>query len=153
MPRWRSFRELSWSDRGFLLFAMGGLPIAGLLLRLVGFERSVTWLRRSSPRVRQSEPSAEALEWARRRAYLISIAARFSPCRATCLHRSFLLWWVTRRRGLESELRIGVRRNHGDLLAHAWIELAGEVLNDRSSVAKNYSTFDATRLPDEVSWS
>lgn len=152
MPRWPKLRELSWSERGYLLFATCALPVVGAGLRLAGFERSVGWLRRSSSRLAEGKPAAAELDWARKRAYLISIAARFSPYRATCLRRSFLLWWTTRRRGLASRLRIGVRRSDDELLAHAWIELEGEILNDRTEVVDTYAVFDADRLPDEVSW-
>ncbi|MCP4200742.1 MAG: lasso peptide biosynthesis B2 protein [bacterium] len=152
MSRWRKFRALNWSDRSFLLYAVVGLPVAGLILRLAGFERSIAWLRRSSPRAGKSASSKQLRDWAQRRAFLISAAARSGPYRATCLPRSFLLWWITRRRGLEPELKIGVRRDRGALLAHAWIELDGEVLNDRAEVVRSYSSFDAGRLPDEVSW-
>ena len=45
MTRWRKFRELSWPDRGFLLFAAGGLAFVGLMLAVGGFQRTVAWLR------------------------------------------------------------------------------------------------------------
>ncbi len=162
MSRWRRFKELSWSDRGFLLFAAGGLAFVGLMLAVGGFERTLTRLRRSSRRAGANEPSPGAggnggvREWARRRAYLVSVAARFGPCRATCLPRSLLLWWLTRRRGLDSKLQIGVRRERSEtdqLIAHAWIELDGEILNDRSEIVEGYAAFDAKRLPDRISWS
>ncbi|MCH7666499.1 MAG: lasso peptide biosynthesis B2 protein [Acidobacteria bacterium] len=174
MPRWRKFRELSWSDRGFLLFAIGGLAVVGLMLPVGGFERTVTRLRHSSRRAGDNDPGAEdreatgdrgtgkargdsgAREWARRRAYLVSVAARFGPYRATCLRRSLFLWWLTRRRGLDSKLQIGVRRERseqGKLVAHAWIELDGEVLNDRAEIVEGYAAFDAKQLPNRVSWS
>ncbi len=171
MSRWRKFRELSWSDRGFLLFAVGGLAVVGLMLPVGGFQRTVTRLRRSSRRTGGSEPSSAAREtrraseaggargnggtreWVRRRAYLVSVAARFGPYRATCLRRSLFLWWLTRRRGLDSKLQIGVRREQGELTAHAWSELDGEVLNDRAEIVERYAVFDAKRLPNQISWS
>jgi hypothetical protein len=50
--------------------------------------------------------------------------------KALCLQRSLVLLWLLRRRGIESELRIGVRKDGSALTAHAWIEMAGEFLND-----------------------
>jgi hypothetical protein len=131
---------------------MLGLAVAGLLLSILGFERSVALLRRSSGRGRSNEPTEEILSWARKTAHLTSIAARWGPYRATCLRRSLFFWWLTRRRGLDSELKIGVRRDQGKLLAHAWIELNGEVLNDRPEIVEGYSPFDSTSLPKKVSW-
>jgi len=37
--------------------------------------------------------------------------------------------WL-REEGLPSELRIGVRKDDGELRAHAWVELGGLVVND-----------------------
>lgn len=165
MSRWRKFRALSWPDIGFLLFASGALAGVALLLRIAGFRRSVAWLRRSSRGAGTREPTPAALEWARRRATLIATAARFGPYRASCLRRALLLWWWLRRRGLDPRLRIGVRRHPieapepgiraeaGEFLAHAWTELAGEVLDDRADIGQTYAAFDAQGLPKRVSWS
>ena len=159
MSRWRKFRELSWPDIGFVLFSIGGLIGVGLLLPVAGFGRSLAWLRRSSAAAGSRQPSAGALDWARRRAYLVSVAARFGPYRATCLRRSLLLWWVVRRHGLDPRLCLGVRPEpesapgNSELLAHAWIELGDEVLNDRAEIAQSYAAFDAENLPERVSWS
>lgn len=153
MSNWRKFRELRWSERGFLAVAIGGLLAVGAALALLGFERSLAWLRRSSrPRQRRrAEP--EDIDRLRRQAHLIAIAARYGPYRATCLRRSLLLWWVARRRGFDPQLRIGVRRQSRTMTAHAWIELEGELLNDRAEVVANYAAFDADGLPERVSWS
>lgn len=165
MSRWRRLRELGWSDTGFLLFASAALLGVGLLVATAGFRRSIAWLRRTSGAGGSREVTAESLAWARRRADLIAIAARFGPYRATCLRRSLLLWWWTRRRGLDPRLCVGVRRedpgsespkgdpNGAALRAHAWIELAGEVLDDRPEVVSAYAEFDAENLPARVSWS
>ena len=37
---------------------------------------------------------------------------------------------------------IGVRRQDGEFLAHAWVEREGAVLNDRSDVRLHYAAFD-----------
>ena len=61
-----------------------------------------------------------------------------------------LLWWLLRRRGMESELRIGVRKKAEVLEAHAWVEYQGCVLNDRSDVDQHFSPFAGAILPVEV---
>jgi hypothetical protein len=47
---------------------------------------------------------------------------------ATCLRQALLLHWLLRRRGLQPELRIGVRKQGEALDAHAWMELDGHPL-------------------------
>jgi hypothetical protein len=153
MSDWRKFLALSWRERGFLFFAVCGLMAVGTLLSLAGFERGLAWLRRASRGGRRERATAERVTELRRRAWLIAAAARFGPYRATCLRRSLLLWWLARRSGLEAQLRIGVLREEDALSAHAWVELDGEILNDRSEVVARYARFDAGGLPERVSWS
>lgn len=47
-----------------------------------------------------------------------------------CLPRSLALCSLLRERDLEAEVKIGVRREGGTLLAHAWVELRGNVLGE-----------------------
>ncbi len=51
--------------------------------------------------------------------------------RMTCLPRSLALCSLLRERGHSAEVRIGVRHEAGKLLAHAWVELHGEVLGEK----------------------
>ena len=72
----------------------------------------------------------------------VNAAARYSPFPATCLSRSLLLGWLLRRRGIATELRIGVRLTNGMLDAHAWLECEGLPINDRPAVAREFTPFD-----------
>ena len=101
--------------------------------------------------------SPEGLNAARRIAWVVEVAARYGPWPANCLQRSVTLWWFLARRGIPSELRIGVRRRPGataggDLDFHAWIEHGGLVLNDVSDVRRRFATFDAAIAPKDASW-
>jgi hypothetical protein len=63
---------------------------------------------------------------------VIDMVARNIPWDlATCLPRSLTLWWLLRRRGIESELRLGVRKDGDSIVAHAWVECEGEVVGDK----------------------
>ena len=55
------------------------------------------------------------------------VAARL---RATCLARSLVLRWILARRGIGTELKVGVRNEGGGLHAHAWLECDGVPVND-----------------------
>ena len=65
-----------------------------------------------------------------------------SPYYANCLHESMFLWFLMRRRGLDSRLRIGVTMTDDVLEGHAWVELDGAVINDDTDVADHYAVFD-----------
>jgi len=72
---------------------------------------------------------------------LIATAARHIPFPSTCLTRSLLFNWMLRRRGVPSELRIGIRMENSALRAHAWVEVAGVPVNDEPDVARRFAAF------------
>ena len=83
---------------------------------------------------------------------MIAIAARRTPLRVTCLPRSLALHWMLRRRGIESTLRIGVRKRGDHLEAHAWVEQGGQPLLDDADVGLQFAPFrldetSAARVP------
>jgi hypothetical protein len=155
---WRRLWNLSWAERWLLAQAVALLPLTAVALWAVGFRRWQTLLSRLAPanaplspggegRVRGTE--AAVLREGRAAARLVEAAARRGPYRASCLPRSLTLWWLLRRRGIDSELRIGVRKETGRLDAHAWVELRGEVLNDGADVRERFAAFEQPILCGE----
>ncbi len=61
----------------------------------------------------------------RRIARLVEIAGACAPRPARCLGHALVLSWLLARRGVTTRLVIGVARSDGELVAHAWVELAG----------------------------
>ena len=74
---------------------------------------------------------------------MLLAAARYSFVRYTCLERSLALWWLLRRQGIASSVRIGTRKNANRLEAHAWVEFGGDALNEIEQPHERYSAFDA----------
>jgi hypothetical protein len=129
------------------------LPMIGAALRLFGYQGTRDRLARLScfsGRSIPTEPHATPGETARRVARLVSIAANHGPYRATCLRRSLALWWLLRRRSVAAEVRIGVRKEGGELQAHAWVEHRGQALNDGQGVTAIYSAFDRVVTTEAV---
>lgn len=60
--------------------------------------------------------------------------------RAYCLQRSSVATWMLRRRGVPAELVIGYRPVPVD--SHAWVEVGGQVVNDRPQYQKFYRVLD-----------
>jgi len=83
-----------------------------------------------------------ASERARVIARVAGIAAARGPVRATCLRRSLLIWWLLRREGIESALRIGVRHEAGTLQAHAWVEHEGVPFGEMNDPVARYASLD-----------
>lgn len=71
---------------------------------------------------------------------IVNSAAAYYLKRAWCLQRSAVTTYLLRLRGIPAELVIGVREL--PFLAHAWVEVGGEVVNDRSMVQKFYKEIE-----------
>ena len=65
--------------------------------------------------------------------------------RAWCLQRSATATFLLRRAGFPAEMVIGVQTM--PFAAHAWVELAGEVANDRPGVREIYDVIERLGPP------
>ena len=138
---WRGFRRLSPEQRRTVVAALTFLPFIGAMLRLLGFSRC-HWLLSSLMAPPPLSPDAPGvLPRAREVARLIQMAASRGPYRATCLPRSMLLWLMLRREGIDTAVRVGVRRKNDRLHAHAWIEYQGRSVND-DDAPDQFAVFD-----------
>jgi len=131
------FRTLSGADQRTLLTAAAWMPLFWLGLRFLSLPRFQARLQRSTVKrdAAMSLPEIQAL------GELVNIAARHTLGPRSCLTRSLLLGWLLRRRGVESQLRIGVRLTAGVLDAHAWVECDGVPVNDQPDVAERFASF------------
>jgi len=155
--RLRRLGELPAGDRWRLAQAAVGLPLNAAGVRLVGFRKWAAYLAQTVGRQRQwtgrrrsgdaGQPAsasrpASGLQTAHQTWRLVQWAATYGPYGGNCLSRSLTLWWLLRRQGLESELRIGVSTTGGRFEAHAWIEFQGTVINDQPDVRERFGVFD-----------
>ena len=131
------FRALSHAEQRTLLAAAAWMPIFWLGLRLLGLPRFQARLERAR------KPICPAITLPKIQALgeLVNIAARHTLGSRTCLTRSLLLGWLLRRRGVQSQLRIGVRLTQGALNAHAWVECEGVPVNDSLDVSAQFASF------------
>jgi hypothetical protein len=140
--RWKRFRQLSWPARGYLLEAALVLPIVRLGLRVFSFRKFQVVLQHLAPRIGASRSSAAEVERARLVARMLRALQTHGAVQATCLPESLALWWMLRRRRLPAELCLGARKDAQVFEAHAWVELAGAVLNDTDDVHQRFAPFD-----------
>ena len=54
-----------------------------------------------------------------------------------------VLWALLRREGIESRIRFGVKSVAKPPEAHAWVEVAGEPVNDTADVAIRYASLES----------
>ena len=129
LSRARRAATLDADDRRLLLAAYASLLLTDVALRALGFRR----LMARVPAAAERRVPAAQHRRAGRFAYWLEVASRRHFVRARCLHRSLALHYWLRRKGLPSHLRIGVRKADGELLAHAWVEMEGAIVNDAAS--------------------
>jgi hypothetical protein len=145
----RRWRQLPPSQRRLLLRLLLLLPVVASAISIFGLARVRRVLLRLAPDVPPN--GSGKLPEARALGKTVDLAARRAIGRPACLPRSLTLWWLLRRRGIDSDLRIGVRTAGGSLKAHAWVEHAGQVVNDEDDVAQRFVPFEGVNLP--ASWS
>jgi hypothetical protein len=105
-------------------------------LRRHGYQRCLAAY--SSPgetRVRTADVGIRAARYVS----AIERAARCYPGTAVCLQQSLVLHRWLQRDGVPTDLRIGVLRHNRDFRAHAWVELDGQVLNDRVAAVRQFT--------------
>ena len=137
LQRWM---KLSIGERLTFLQALFLLPLAGLLLRFGRYQSVLSALQKVTP-LKERRSKVDPMREARRTAELVSAAAWRGLYDATCLRRSLVLWWMLRRRGIDSQLRIGARMEGDNFAAHAWVEYENTVLNDSPDVGTRYAIF------------
>jgi len=72
---------------------------------------------------------------------MVAAASEEGIVHGKCLERSIVLWWFLQRLRLPAELQLGGRRAGEGFEAHAWVEIAGTVINDHESVGEDFAPF------------
>ena len=144
---WAKFFQLTWQERWMLLQAFVFLPLIAIGLHCMNFQRLSSILARFSP-VPGEVCSDAAMQQAAATTHLVQAAASRTPFKITCLVRSAALWFLLRRQGIGSEIRIGVSQQESTFKAHAWVESNGIVLNDRNDIHNQFAAFEQIILPD-----
>jgi hypothetical protein len=118
------------------------LPLTAQGLRWLGFRRWLAALTRWVKGPNRSGDDYESLAEAETAAKMVAMASRALPFSTTCLHRSLVLWSLLHRRGIDGDLRLGVRKEAGSLRAHACVEHLGHALNEGEDVHQQFAAFE-----------
>ena len=122
MPSLRRLLRLTPSEVALLASAWSGLAAARLSLSWRGTAPLDAPPARPSP---SGDPSVTDQGEVRRVTWAVRHAARLVPA-ATCLTQAIAARRLLARRGIRSDLRIGVaRESDGKMRAHAWLECDG----------------------------
>jgi len=147
----RRFSALERPAQTLFLRALMMLPLVGLSFKFRGFEATRATLRKTlSHTTPQTDTDSSETQIALV-AHMVNAADRHGLVHPSCLVKSLTLWWLLGRQGITSELRVGVRKEGGNLEAHAWVERNGIALNEPEERHRHYAAFDAAlaSLPEE----
>jgi hypothetical protein len=121
--------------------------VALLACQVARWHRPIGKLVSATPEGGTSPASAKDLGEAPAIGWAVTRAARYGFFRPQCLVRSLAVQRMLRRRGASvGELRIGVRREGGGLVAHAWVELDGVVIADSPEHIRTFTPASDFRL-------
>jgi Transglutaminase-like superfamily len=129
-------RALRRGPRALGLFVRAWLALlaADLCLRWLSFPRVERLF--APPAVRPAAAAGD--EAVRLRVWAVDAAARHHLRPMTCLPRTLGLRWLLGRAGIPTDLRIGVARQGGRLLAHAWVERDGVPVGERAGELSSF---------------
>ena len=146
MGRLEQLRLLSRDERWHLGRAVFWLPATQVLLRLIGFRRTLTFYQQNGVPAARHTPAKHDLDTAKMTARVISIAANHGLYRAGCLPKALVLVKFLQALDIPCKLKIGAQRQTEEFGAHAWVECTGVAVNEDTDVDSNYAVFD---MPSE----
>lgn len=133
--KWQAWKALTVRERGMLLRLSLGLLVVHTGLRMAGYARVRRWCDRLGGAAPRRAPGPADMVAAKRLAQLAAIAGRHGLVAATCLRQALVVTTVLRRQGFDAQLQLGVHQDGEAFGAHAWVELAGVMLDVTEAVA------------------
>jgi hypothetical protein len=70
----------------------------------------------------------------------VNYACIWYPKQALCLQRSFVTTYLLRKHGVAAHMVLGAQKL--PFKAHAWVEVDGKAINERSNVQATYAVWD-----------
>lgn len=143
------FLALEWGHKAVALRALIELPVVALFVDRLSAE----WLSgetrerpfRGDKLASPHEPRSTALALAR----VVNSVAAILPLDARCLVRSVYLCRLLDKRQISCRLVLGAKTEaNGRLAAHAWVEHAGEPINDVADIAQHFAPLAKRSTPE-----
>src|SRR5260370_27499565 len=117
-----------------ILQALVALAAFDLIL-LVGKFRTVHRIVRKW-KVADKSVAEDAVDWVIK---AVNLACMLYPKQALCFQRSCVSVCLLRKQGVQADLVLGAQQF--PFQAHAWVEVNGQAVNERSNVQSRYSSW------------
>ena len=128
---WRFPRQ----DKRLFVLAWWNLLLVHWRLRGQPYQEVLDWASRvpGNPGPATSRPDALAVR------DIVAKAARYHLFELTCLRQALAACRLLSRQGVPCEIKLGVRREQGQIMAHAWLRVDGRDLPILGSGEKDFS--------------
>ena len=144
--RYQQIINLTLSDIYIIFISLILLPLTALALKIKGFKSTKSIFSKLLIKNNTHQiPESNQLTIAKNTSKMVSIAANHGPYRANCLKKTLVTQWLLNKKGIQTQLKIGVNKDERDLNAHSWLEFQGEILNDNADVNLRFSAFDSSK--------
>jgi hypothetical protein len=119
-----------------VLRALCGFAAYDIVIAVRGFQTMYSIVR--NWKVSSSKPPSS--ETVSRVCAAINHASIWYPKRVLCLQRSFATTYILRKSGVPAQMVFGARKV--PFKAHAWVEIDGQPVNERSNVFATYAVLE-----------
>jgi Transglutaminase-like superfamily len=122
-----------------VLETLGLMAFITASFRLAGVRRTRLAVNKWAGDRRPHPEPGTAIDRIRAARRSLAMVRRATGMAGTCLSRSFALWTLLRRRGVETELQIGYRKRGDQFEGHAWLEYQGDPINEHPAEIATYT--------------
>jgi hypothetical protein len=139
---WSRFRHrlpalarMSWSDRALAVESLAMLAAARVMVKTTRGKNLISRMR-GKPMDGRESPGAGVRVGA-----MLERVAPMTWWRSMCLEKALAGKWMLRRRGIPSTMYVGMAKQGGEFVAHAWLVGEGQTLTGAGETA--YATLAA----------
>lgn len=131
----RAFRSFSRSEKSLFFRAWWTLLVVHLKLRRQAYREVLRWASLSPA---ESPPPASAQRAVQVRD-MVAKAARHHLCELTCLRQALAACRLLSLESIPTEIKLGVRREENEILAHAWLQVGDQEIRILGSGETDFS--------------
>jgi hypothetical protein len=121
-----------------------------LSFRFIGVQKTQARLRKWTERYSRKPTGTDADTVISSALRAQRAVKRMTGLEGSCLVRSLSLWTMLLRRGVHTDLRIGMRRSSNTMEGHAWLEVEGSPVNEKPAVVGTYTVFEEPLSFDQM---
>lgn len=137
--KFQKFRKLNFSEK-LLLFELSTILIlVRFFIKFFGFNITHKLLKKIPLFPIKKEYSDK---YFKKICQFTKASSAYLPINTKCLEESISICFILKVRGIDSYLKIGVKKGIDQLNAHAWVEVEDNIINGSSEGDNSFSAFD-----------